>query len=98
MNGAEDMIVDHDVIVPQVFRSLGKRLDRPCIAAEFDLRVNHTSFHRTLPLWCETVISDPTSRDRSESSSPKAAIGLAATRCRLADGMKIGRASCRERV
>src|SRR5207244_10200094 len=50
MNGAEDMIVDHNMVVTQVFRRLGKRLDRPCIAAEFDLRINHTSFHRPLPL------------------------------------------------
>src|SRR5438128_1308535 len=49
MHGAEDMIVDHNMVVTQVFRGLGKRLDRPCIAAEFDLRINHTSFHRRLP-------------------------------------------------
>src|SRR6516164_4011422 len=49
MNGAEDMIVDHNMVVPQVFRRLGKRLDRPGIAAKFDLRINHTSFHRRLP-------------------------------------------------
>jgi hypothetical protein len=42
MNGAEDMIVDHNMVVTQVFRRLGKRLDRPCIAAKFDLRINHT--------------------------------------------------------
>src|SRR5437660_12656396 len=48
MNRAEDMIVDHNMIVTQVFRGLGKRLDRPCIAAKFDLRINHTSFHRPL--------------------------------------------------
>jgi hypothetical protein len=29
---------------------LGKRLDRPCIAAKFDLWINHASFHRPLPL------------------------------------------------
>src|SRR5216683_4488443 len=45
MNGAEDMIVDHNMVVTQVFRRLGKRLDRPRIAAKFDLRINHTSFH-----------------------------------------------------
>src|ERR1700730_12631254 len=37
MNGAEDMIVDHNMVVTQVFDRLGKRLDRPCIAAKFDL-------------------------------------------------------------
>jgi len=36
MNGPEDMIVDHDMIVTQGFRSLRKRLYRPCIAAKFD--------------------------------------------------------------
>ena len=50
MNGAEDMIVDHNMVVTQLFGRLGKRLDRPCIAAKFDLRINHTSFHRPLPL------------------------------------------------
>jgi hypothetical protein len=50
MNGAADMIVDHDMVVTQVFRHLGKRLDRPRIAAEFSLRLNHTSFHRPFPL------------------------------------------------
>ena len=50
MNGAEDMVVDHNMVVTQVFRRLGKRLDPPWIAAEFDLRINHTSFHRPLPL------------------------------------------------
>jgi hypothetical protein len=49
MHGAEDMVVDHNMVVPQVFRRLGECLDRTCIAAEFDLRVNHTSFHRPLP-------------------------------------------------
>jgi hypothetical protein len=50
MNGAEDMVVDHDVIVAQVLGSLGEGLDRTRIAAELDLRVNDTSFHRPLPL------------------------------------------------
>ncbi len=50
MNGAEDMVVDDDMVVAQIFRRLGKRLDRPCIAAKLDLRVNHTSFHRPFPL------------------------------------------------
>ena len=53
MNGAEDMIVDHDMVVTQVFRRLGKRLDRPCIAAKFDLRINHASFHRPLLSCCD---------------------------------------------
>jgi hypothetical protein len=35
MNGAEDMVVDHNKVVTQAFRHLGKRLDNPCIAAEF---------------------------------------------------------------
>jgi hypothetical protein len=64
MNGAEDMIVDHDMIVTQAFRRLGKRLDRPCIAAEFDLRINHTSFHRPLPLY------DLRSRPECKLSTP----------------------------
>src|SRR6266480_3748254 len=56
MNGAEDMIVDHNMVVAQVFRRLGKRLDRPCIAAKFGLRINHTSFHRPFPLSrCEVL-------------------------------------------
>jgi hypothetical protein len=62
MNGAEDMIVDHNMVVTQVFRRLGKCLDRPCIAAQFDLRVNHTSFHHPLPrsglrASCQTIAS-----------------------------------------
>ena len=55
MNGAEDMIVDHNMVVTQVFRRLGKRLDRPRIAAEFDLRINHTSFQVRI-----AAISGPT--------------------------------------
>jgi hypothetical protein len=54
MNSAEDMVVDHDMVVPQVFRRLGKRLDRPGIAAESGLRINHTSFHHpssSFALW-----------------------------------------------
>src|SRR4051794_4029082 len=31
MNGAEDMIVDYNMVVTQAFRGLGKRLDRPRI-------------------------------------------------------------------
>src|SRR5438477_11931317 len=59
MNGAEDMIVDHNMVVTQVFRRLGKRLDRPRIAAKLDLRINHTSFHHPLPLSrCEVTRSD----------------------------------------
>src|SRR4051794_39850339 len=53
MNGAEDMIVDHDMIVTQLFRRLGKGLDGARIAAEFDLRVNHASFHRPLLSCCD---------------------------------------------
>jgi hypothetical protein len=49
MNGAEDVIIDHDMIVPQVFRGLGKRLDRPHVTAKFDLRINHASLHPPLP-------------------------------------------------
>src|SRR5207245_1265342 len=71
MNGAEDMIVDHNMVVTQVFRRLGKRLDRPCIAAKFDLRINHTSFHRRLPLSrCEVLRQIQTIGARSGSSSP----------------------------
>ena len=50
MNGTEDMVVDHDMVVTQVFRGLRKCFDRSRIAAEFDLRVNHTSFHDPVPL------------------------------------------------
>jgi hypothetical protein len=49
MNGAEDVIVDHDMIVSQVFRRLGERLDRPRVTAKFDLRINYASLHRPLP-------------------------------------------------
>src|SRR5438270_8409482 len=49
MNGTEDMVVDQDMVVTQVFRRLGKRLDRTRIAAKFDLRINDTSFHRHFP-------------------------------------------------
>src|SRR5215469_12652893 len=56
MNGAEDMIVDHDMVVTQVFGRLGKRLDRPRIPAKLNLRINHTSFHRPLCLSrCEVL-------------------------------------------
>jgi len=71
MNGAEDMIVDHNMVVTQVFRRLGKRLDRPCIAAKFDLRINHTSFHRPLPLSrCEVLRQIWPIHVRSGSGSP----------------------------
>jgi hypothetical protein len=33
MNRTQDMIIDHDMVVTQAFRRLGKRLDRPGIAA-----------------------------------------------------------------
>jgi hypothetical protein len=49
MNGTEHVIVDHDMIVSQVFRGLGERLDRPCVTAKFDLRINNASLHRPLP-------------------------------------------------
>jgi hypothetical protein len=32
MNGTEGVIVDHNMVVTQVFRRLGKRLDRPCVS------------------------------------------------------------------
>jgi hypothetical protein len=71
MNGAKDMIVDHDMVVTQVFGRLGKRLDRPWIAAKFDLRINDTSFHRPLPLSrCEVLRQIQTMRVRSGSSAP----------------------------
>src|SRR5712692_9596907 len=71
MHGAEDMIVDHNMVVTQVFRRLGKRLNRPRIAAKFDLRINHTSFHRPLPLSrCEVLRQIQTIPVRSGSSSP----------------------------
>src|SRR5229473_4777447 len=85
MDGAEDMIVDHNMVVTQVFRRLGKRLDRSCIAAKFDLRINHTSFHRLLPLSrCEVLRQIQTIHVRSGSSSPKhRRITLAATRSQI---------------
>src|SRR5216683_1618476 len=85
MNRAEDMIVDHNMVVTQVFRRLGKRLDRSCIAAKFDLRINHTSFHRLLPLSrCEVLRQIQTIHVRSGSSSPKhRRITLAATRSQI---------------
>jgi hypothetical protein len=71
MNGAEDMIVDHNMVVTQVFGRLGKRLDRPRIAAKFDLRINHTSFHRPLPLSrCEVLGQIQSIHVRSGRSSP----------------------------
>jgi hypothetical protein len=71
MNGAEDMIVDHNMVVTQVFGRLGKRLDRPRIAAKFDLRINHTSFHRPLPhSRCEVLGQIQSIHVRSERSSP----------------------------
>ena len=74
MNGAEDMIVDHNMVVTQVFRRLGKRLDRPCIAAKFDLRIDHTSFHRPLSLsQCEVL-----RRYRPLASGPEAAARIRA--------------------
>src|SRR5690348_13924707 len=54
MNGAQDMVIDHNMVVTQLFGRLGKRLDRPCITAKLDLRINHTSFHRQLPLFGST--------------------------------------------
>src|SRR3979490_1112517 len=79
MNGTEDMIVDHNMVVTQVFRRLGKRLDRPCITAKFDLRINHTSFHRPLLLYdvrscaeyrpSAPVPPDPPPQDRAEALS-----------------------------
>src|SRR5437588_3687199 len=71
MNSAEDMIVDHNMVVAQVFRCLGERLDRPGIAAKFNLRINHTSFHRPLPLSrCELLRQIQAINVRSGSSSP----------------------------
>jgi hypothetical protein len=75
VNGAEDMVVDDDMVVAQLFRRLSKRLDRSSIAAEFDLRINHTSFHRPLPLW---------SRGPAEHVVMPCAV-IKANRCRAAD-------------
>ena len=36
MNRAEDVIVDHNMVVTQVLGRLGKRLDRPGIAAKLE--------------------------------------------------------------
>src|SRR5215831_4473384 len=71
MNGAEDMVVDHNMVVTQVLRRLGKRLDRPRSAAKFDQRINHTSFHRPLPpSRCEVLRQIQAISVQSESSSP----------------------------
>ena len=52
MNGAEDMVVDHDMIVIQLFGRLGKRFGRPCIPANFGLRINRARFQlRSNSLW-----------------------------------------------
>src|SRR5712691_6854932 len=84
MNGAEDMIVDHNMVVTQVFRRLGKRLDRPGIAAKFDLRINHTSFHRPLPLSrCEVLRPIQTIHVRSGRAARTRHITLAATRSQI---------------
>ena len=37
VDGTEDVVVDHDVVVAHVLRRLGEGLDRAGIAAEFDL-------------------------------------------------------------
>src|SRR5438128_1632814 len=71
MNGAEDMIVNHNMVVTQIFGRLGKRLDRPRIAAKFGLRINHTSFHRPLPFSrCDVLRQMHAIRVRCGSSSP----------------------------
>jgi hypothetical protein len=62
MNGAKDVVVDDDMVVAQVLGRLGKRLDRPCVAAELGLRVNHTSFHRPFPLVAALAIATGTKR------------------------------------
>ena len=78
MNGAEDMIVNHDMVVTQVFGRLGKRLDRPCIAPKLDLRINHTSFHCPLPLSrCEVLRHSHPAPKQQPKHRP---ITLAATR------------------
>src|SRR6185369_10310043 len=49
MLSAEHMVVDHNVVVTQVFRGLGEGLDCPGIAAQLDLRINNACFHGPLP-------------------------------------------------
>src|SRR5713226_5064708 len=85
MHGAEDMIVDHNMVVTQVLRRLGKRLDRPWIAAKFDLRINHTSFHRPRPLSrCEVLRRIQTIHVQSRKQRPEHRhITLAATRSQI---------------
>jgi len=48
------------MVVTQVFRRLGKRLDRPVSPAKFDLRINAHQLHRPLPLSrCEVLPPEP---------------------------------------
>ena len=51
MNGAKDVVIDHDMIVTKILRRLSERLDGPRIAAELNLRINHPSLHCPLLLW-----------------------------------------------
>ena len=48
---------------------------RPCIAAKFDLRINHTSFHRPVPFQRYEILRQiQTIGVRSGISSPNAGI------------------------
>jgi len=72
------------MIVTQVFRRLGKRLDRPCIAAKFDLRLNHTSFHRPFPFSrCEVLHQIQTIRPVRKQQPELRHTTLAATRSQI---------------
>jgi hypothetical protein len=110
MNGAEDMIVNHNVVVTEVFRRLSKRLDRSCIAAKFDLRINDASFHRPLPQYllpvpqhvavCPAIMhgSDqaPFQREKAAVSSSAEAVNWASTFTRSpACNQKCTRSACR---
>ena len=69
MIGAEDMIIDHDMIVPQVFRRLGERLDRPRVTTEVNLRINYASPHFSASFFARRRYSpNPDLRVRSEIS------------------------------
>jgi hypothetical protein len=78
------------MVVTQVFRRLGKRLDRPRIAAKFDLGINDTSFHRHFP--SRDVRSCAGYRpfaSGAEAEAQKPAMIFAATRSQITHAMAI---------
>ena len=82
MNGAEHMIIDDNMIITQILRCLCKRLDRSSIAAEFDLWINHASFHNLPFLYdgerlctkseVRSGFKAPFTRDRARWGDPNA--------------------------